>query len=127
MCTDWAVCHSEYSEESHVISQKRVKWLISQARYLAALGITGKLSSFYPCNPWFNSVFRSEQTGGAKAVVAQANGIGGGAADDNVVEQVNVHDFGRFAELARHLHVRGAGGWVPAYTAFGLTGIMPRT
>src|SRR5258708_10128322 len=50
----------------------------------------------------------SQHAGLPETVIAPALRVGGGAADDDVVEQLDVDGLGGFAELPRHLHVRGA-------------------
>src|SRR5258708_21186982 len=50
----------------------------------------------------------SQHAGLPETVIAPARRVGGGAADDDVVEQLDVDGLGGFAELPRHLHVRGA-------------------
>src|SRR5690606_13882668 len=49
-----------------------------------------------------------------KAVVAEVAGVGGGLAENDVVEQVDADDRRGFAELARDLDVRAAGRGVAA-------------
>ena len=60
----------------------------------------------------------SNQTGRAKTIIAAAQGIGGGATNDDMIEQGDVNGAGGFAQLSRHLEVRSAGRGIPGYTKF---------
>jgi len=55
-----------------------------------------------------NPTARSQQAGRAKAIVASAERIGAGLANDHVVEECDIHGLRGFAELAGHLQVGGA-------------------
>ena len=61
---------------------------------------------------------RSHQAGFAEAVVAAAERIGAGAAEDDVIDQGDLDGLGGLAQQVGDLHIRGAGRGIAAYTKF---------
>ena len=60
-----------------------------------------------------------QQSGLAEAVIAPTLGVGGRHANDEVIEEIDIDGFGRFAELAGHLHIGRAGGGIAAGVVVG--------
>jgi len=67
----------------------------------------------------------SKHPGFPEAIKSPCEWIVRGGADDYVVEKLNVHGLGRFPKLASHLKIGSTWGRVPAYTAYGISGVMP--
>jgi hypothetical protein len=51
----------------------------------------------------------------SKAIVPPAKGIGSSPANDNMIQQRDIHCCCRFSKLPRELYVRGAWTWVPTW------------